>query len=130
MKFLISAMLAASTLIAPVALPSISLASTQVALACPANAPDAWKRAGGYCEQIESLDTIGTERGSGEGNGCETVSMIAPMLIDGRVHVASLIDPCCKYTSLDSVAPFFLPQGILPKSDAIENAEIDPCNPD
>ena len=126
MKILMSAVFAAGTLLVPAALPAI--AATHVAIACPADAPEAWKRAGGYCEQIQSLDTIGTEKGSGNGSGndCPLVTMVQPVLVDGRVHVAGVVDPCYveppppPCASLGSSAFDLLPEGMLLKSDAVE----------
>lgn len=126
MKILMSALLAAGTLLAPAALPAI--AATHVAIACPANAPEAWKRPGGYCEQIQSLDTIGTEKGSGTGCALD-VADLGDMLPLTRLQVAIGYDPCNTELpppppppcgSLGSSAFDLLPQGMLPKSDAVE----------
>ena len=127
MKIVLSTLMALGVVLAPVAAPTVAFASSQVAIACPADAPESFKRAGGYCEQIEDLNSI-APYGTGEG-GCKMVSMIAaPEMIEGRVHVATLIDPCCNYGSLDSIVFENLPQGILPKSDAIEIGGVDPCH--
>jgi hypothetical protein len=127
MKIVLSSLMALGMVLAPVAAPTVSLASSEVAIACPADAPEAWKRPGGYCEQIQNLNSIAPY---GTGEGCKVVSMgIAPQMIEGRVQVATLIDPCCNYGSLDSVVFEDLPQGILPKSDALELGGKDPCYP-
>ena len=106
MKLIVSLLFAAGTLAAPVALPTFAVASTDVALACPADAPAGWKRPGGYCEVRNSLDTIGTEKGTGGEGGKSECEML-----DGAIDIESLqrfgkgllvagdIDPCCEITS-------------------------------
>lgn len=129
MKIILSTLMALGVVLAPVAAPSVALAVTKVAVACPDDAPEAWKRAGGFCEQIQTLDTIGTEKGNGNKPACQLLgSAVLPEMINGRVHVATTIDPCCNVTSLDSVIFNDLPEGILTKSDAVEFAEPNPCH--
>jgi len=130
MKFLISAALAASTLLAPVAMPSVALASVKVAIACPDDAPDAWKRAGGFCEQIQNLNTIGTEKGNGDKPACPTKDgMIQPVdMINGRVHVAGMIDPCYNPCASVGAATFrLLPEGVMSRTDESTELLATPC---
>jgi len=118
MKILISTLLAACTLFAPAATPT--LAAARVAIACPADAPEAWKRPGGYCEQIQSLDTIGTEKG--DGTCAVQAADLGDMLPSARLLLAMPADPChyiprdC--ASIGATAFDILPPGLLIRPDA------------
>lgn len=123
MKLLISAALATVTLFAPAATPV--LASAKVAIACPADAPDSWKRPGGYCEQIESLKSI-APNGSGTTPLCQMDAMAAPMMVNGRVLVA-LINPCCNVGSIGPSTFDLLPEGVLSRTDESPALLATPC---
>ena len=126
MKILASLLFATASLVAPMALPTIAIASTDVALACPADAPEGWKRPGGYCEQRNSLDTIGTEKGNGV--SCQNITSIEPMLLTGRVHVAGLIyNPCCLSGAVSPTAGGWVPEEMMRRTDAMDVA-INLCN--
>lgn len=116
MKIFVSVMLVASTLLAPVATPV--LASAKVAIACPADAPESFKRAGGYCEQIEDLNSI-APNGSGVGCQYKYAELVDPAT--QRLEVA-IQDPC-HYYDCSAVNPGtfeLLPDGVLRKSDEVD----------
>jgi hypothetical protein len=116
MKILVSAMLVASTLLAPVATPV--LAAAKVAISCPADAPESFKRAGGYCEQIESLKSI-APNGSGVGCQLKLADLADPATM--RMQIASM-DPChyddC--SAINAGTLDLLPEGVLRKSDEVD----------
>lgn len=125
MKILASLLFATASLVAPMALPTLAAASTDVALACPADAPEGWKRPGGYCEQRNSLDTIGTEKGTGA--SCNFAS-VAPMRLGVQVHVAEIIyDPCCRFVSVTPGTLGWVPDAMMRRTDAVDVA-INVCN--
>lgn len=116
MKIFVSAMLVASTLLAPVATPV--LASAKVAISCPADAPESFKRDGGYCEQIEDLNSI-APNGSGVGCQYKYAALVDPATL--RIQLASS-DPChyddCSAISTGTLD--LLPLGLLRKSDEVD----------
>lgn len=121
MKVFISILFAAGSLVAPLALPALAVASTDVALACPADAPEGWKRAGGYCEVRSTLNTIGTEKGTGGPGGvgeCEEIGSLDIPDVDHlaeRLLVAGEINPCC--ASLSALPAHTLPEGLFSRTD-------------
>ena len=126
MKIIATLLMASATLLAPVALPAAAVAATRVALACPADAPEGWKRPGGYCEQRNTLDTIGTEKGNGVSCRMDAdIGDMAPLQRGGKVLLLAMpYNPCCD-TSM-SVLPSDLPDGLLMRSDAIDAASLCP----
>ena len=123
MKLLISAALTAATLFAPVATPV--LASAKVAIACPAGAQESFKRAGGYCEQVESLKSI-APNGSGTTPPCQWDAMATPMMVNGRLLVAEM-DPCCNVGSVGPSTFDLLPEGVLSRTDESPTLLATPC---
>ena len=121
MKIVASLLFAAGSLVSPLALPTLAYASFDVALACPADAPDAWKRPGGYCEVRNTLDTIGTEKGTGGPGGvgeCENIGALDIRDTDqlfARLQVAGNINPCC--ASLSALPVNTLPEGLFSRTD-------------
>lgn len=116
MKLVLSALVALGMLVSPLGGTYAALASTDVALACPADAPEGWKRPGGYCDQRNTLDTIGTEKGNGI-DRCRMDADIGPALGQPllRQLVAYIYDPCCDRASASP--PLRLPNGMLMRSD-------------
>lgn len=121
MKLFASLLLVAGSLVSPMAAPTLALASTDVALACPADAPEGWKRANGYCEVRSNLDTIGTEKGTGGPGGvseCEMIGAIDIRDVDqlaARLLVAGEVNPCC--ASLSALPDHTLPEGLFSRTD-------------
>ena len=117
MKIIATLLMASATLLAPVALPAAAVAATRVALACPADAPEGWKRPGGYCEQRNTLDTLGTEKGNGV--SCRRMvdvgSYLQGPLGDRLLMATEIYDPCCNYGAAAPSA--YLPDGLLSRSD-------------
>ncbi len=101
MKILLSVLLAVSTFAAP----SVSVAGINLAaVACGPDAPAAWLRPGGYCDQIGSNGSlVPPDAGDGEGDMiiCKTVMFEGP-LPGVRVDVAGVDcwDPCIGYRNV------------------------------
>lgn len=126
MKVLVSMLFAVGSLVAPMALPTLAVASTDVALACPADAPEGWKRPGGYCEQRNSLDTIGTEKGNGV--SCMGQASVEPLRLGVKLRVAYIIyDPCCLNVSVTPGMRGWVPDAMMRRTDAPDVA-INVCN--
>ncbi len=115
MKHLIVALFAAASLfsVAPVS----AIAGTDLAAVCADTALDAWKRPGGFCDQIQNNNTLVTP-GGGDPALCAPVVGMLPQKGE-RVRVASA--PTCCGTPIrfefDS------------KTQRVIVAYYDPCNP-
>lgn len=81
------------------ALPASGFAATQIANSdtsklCAPDAPESYKRPGGYCDQIDDLKSLAP---TGDGDSCGKIADAGFRFdeIQGRLRVAMPIDPCC-----------------------------------
>lgn len=84
------------------ALPASGFAATQIANSatskfCSADAPDSYKRPGGYCDQIDDTNSLFTPNEAACGSVADAGFRYDD--IQGRLLVAEPmpIDPCCRF---------------------------------
>ena len=117
MKLLTVGLMAFGMCLSPIGASVPAFASADMALVCPPDAPEGWKRPGGYCEQRNTLDTIGTEKGNGV-SACHGYADIGEMIMPPKgkaILVAIPYNPCCD-TSMAAPLPQ-LPDGMLLRTD-------------
>ncbi len=89
----IAAILAFAMLTAMPAAAATQVANSSTSPLCTEQAPDAYKRPGGYCDQIDDLNSLAPKGG----DSCGFVADAGLRFdeIEGRMLVAVPINPCC-----------------------------------
>lgn len=104
----LAALLALAMLSAVPAAAATQVANSSTSPLCTPEAPESYKRAGGYCDEIDNLKSLIPTRTE---EACGSVADAGFRFdeIEGRLLVAEPIDPCCKFGSLDGIDSTNLP---------------------
>jgi hypothetical protein len=72
------------------------IASSDTSKVCAPDAPESYKRPGGYCDQLDDLNSL---LPTGPETVCPTVADAGFRFdeIQGRVLQVGMINPCCRY---------------------------------